>query len=294
MRKIGSITAAIPAYNAERFLGDAIESVFGQTLQCDECIVVDDGSTDTTAEIANSFESIRYIRKQNGGDASARNRAIEEASGDFIAFLDADDIWLPEKLHKQMSLFGSDLSLGMVFGGVELVDEGMRRTKTLVPAPAHSALRNTLIVEKPYITGVGSTAVLPIEVARRIMFDERLAASSDWAFACKVAVNYPVASVNEPVALYRQHDGTQVHRNLSAVERDMHLIWDEMFRDDALPPSLRRYRRRAVANLNLSLAYASYREGHRSRGWKYLARALLRRPDRVAAAFWRRYMGEAS
>ena len=288
------MTAAIPAYNSERFLGEALASVFAQTLPVDECIVIDDGSTDRTAEIAKSFESVRYVWKENGGDASARNRAIEEASGDFIAFLDADDLWRPDKLQKQMDLFSADPSLGMVYAGVELVDVEMRSMRILRPAPAHTALRNTLIVEKPYITGVGSTAVLPIEVARKITFDERLAASSDWAFACNVALSYPVAAVDEPLALYRQHDETQVHRNLLAVERDMYLIWDEVFADRELPQTLRRYRRRAAANLDLSLAYASYGKGRKVQAWRYLGRALVRRPDRVAAAFWRRYMGEVS
>lgn len=294
MKAVGSITVAIPAYNSARFLREALESVFAQTLSFSECILVDDGSTDQTAEVARSFASVRYIWKENGGDASARNRAIQEASGDFIAFLDADDVWRPDKLQKQMTLFATDPSLGMVYAGVELVDVAMRRLGVLRPAPPDTALRNTLVVEKPFITAVGSTAVLPIEVARKVSFDERLAASSDWAFACNVARSYPVAAVDEPLAAYRQHDGMQVHRNLAAVERDMHLIWDEIFADQDLPRNLRRYRRRAAANLDLSLAYSSYRKGDRLRAWRYLGRAFVRRPDRVAGAFWRRYMGEVS
>lgn len=285
------ITAAIPAYNSERFLGEALRSVFAQTLPPDECIVVDDGSTDRTADIAKAFDSVRYVWKENGGDASARNRAIEEASGDFIAFLDADDLWRADKLQRQMELFSRDPSLGMVYAGVELVDIATRHMSVLSPAPSETALRNTLIMEKPYITGVGSTAVLPIEVARKVTFDERLAASSDWAFACNVALNYPVAAVDEPLALYRQHGEPQVHNNLAAVERDTHLVWSELFGSEALPAALRRARRRAAANLDLSLAYSWYRQGDKARAWTYLARAFARRPDRVVAAFWRRYMG---
>lgn len=284
-----SITVAIPAYNSGRFISEALESVFAQTLSVDECIVVDDGSSDESGDIAQSFDSVRYIWKENGGDASARNRAIQEASGDFIAFLDADDVWRADKLEKQMKLFSADPSLGMVYAGVEVVDVGMRRIDVLRPAPGHTALRNTLIVEKPYITGVGSTALVPIDIARKTTFDERLSASSDWAFACNIALNHPVAAVDEPLAFYRQHDDAQVHRNLAAVERDMHLIWNELFEDEFLPGALHRYRRRAAANLDISLAYSFYSRKEKMRAWRYLSRAFIRRPDRVLAAFWRRY-----
>lgn len=285
------VTAAIPAYNCERYLTDALQSVLDQSRPPDEILVVDDGSTDSTPSIARNFSNVRYIRKHNEGDASARNRAIDEAAGDFIAFLDADDLWRKEKLQKQMDLFEVDGSLGMVYSGVEVVDEELRALRVLRPAPPEDAFRNTLLVEKPYITGVGSTAVVRIEVARKVRFDERLRASSDWAFGCFVALHHPVGIVDEPLALYRQHGLPQVHLNIDAVEQDMHLVWKELFSSPLLT-DLRRYRRRAAANLDLSLAYSSYQQGLKSRAWRLLARAILRRPDRVAAAFWRRYMGD--
>lgn len=287
----GGVTVAIPAYNSEKFLEDALESVFTQTHGWSECIVVDDGSTDATPDIARSFERVRYIRKRNGGDASARNLAIEEATGEFIAFLDADDVWLPDKLQIQMKLFDSDPSLGIVYSGVTIVDEDLTPKGVLRAAPPQVALRNTLILEKPYMTGIGSTAVLPTDVARRVRFDERLRASSDWAFACRVAIDHAVASIDRPLVLYRQHRGPQVHHNIEAIERDMNLVWNELFDGRSLPSSLTRYRRRASANLNLSLAASSHKTGDLIGSTRYLMRALLLRPDRVVAAFWRRYLG---
>ena len=291
MSSMRAITAAIPAYNAERYLGEALESVFAQTHPCHECIVVDDGSTDGTEDVARSFSNVRYISQENGGDANARNTAIREATGDFIAFLDSDDVWLPDKLEKQMALFEDRSDLAMAYTGVVVVDPSLKPLDVLRPAPSWLAFRNTLLVEKPYITGVGSTAVVPIQIARQVTFDERLSASADWAFACRVASRHAVAPIDEPLALYRQHEGVQVHRNLDAVERDMHLVWSELFSEDGFPSELRRLRRRAAANLNLSLAYSSYRQGSKVPAWKYLGRAFARRPDRVVAAFWRRYMG---
>lgn len=285
-----SITAAIPAYNAERYLGQAIESVLAQTHPCAEIIVVDDGSSDGTAEVAAAFPGVRYIYQANQGDAGARNRAITEATGDLIAFLDADDVWKPEKLRLQAEMFRSKPSLGMVYTGVEVVDEDLNSLESLVPARGDVALRNTLIVEKPYMTGVGSSGLIRTSIARSIRFDTRLRASADWAFACYAALSHEVDAVQEPLILYRQHAVSQVHRNLDAVERDMTLVWSEIFDHPDLGPELKRLRRRALANLSLSLAASYFKEGDRANFLRYLGRALRLRPDRVTAALWRRYM----
>ena len=285
------VSVVIPAYNAERYLADALESVAAQTRQPEECLVVDDGSTDATATVARSFPFVRYLQKANGGDASARNRGVEEAVGDVVAFLDSDDVWRPGKLEKQMALFETNPSLGMVYCGVEVVDDRLNHLETLRPAPAAVAFRNTLLVEKPYMTGVGSTGVVRTEIASRTRFDERLRASADWAFACRVAFRHEVAPVEEPLALYRQHAASQVHLNLQAVESDMKLTWQEIFSDPLLDHSIKNGRRRALANLHLSLAASHFKRGDRIRFLSQLLRASVTRPDRVVSAFWRRYMG---
>ncbi len=101
-----NITCVIPCYNAERFLRQALESVLAQSLPPTEVIVIDDGSTDGSAEVAASFEGrISYVRQANAGPAAARNRGIELAREEFIAFLDADDVWHCEKLALQAARF---------------------------------------------------------------------------------------------------------------------------------------------------------------------------------------------
>lgn len=284
------ITAAIPAYNAAEYLDQAIESVLKQTHPCDEIIVIDDGSSDRTADVARSFPAVRYIYQDNAGDAAARNRAIREANGDLIAFLDADDVWKPEKIRMQVEMFEARPSLGMVYTGVEVVDEELQPLEILAPATSDVAFRNTLIVEKPYMTGVGSSGLVRTSIARAIEFDPRLGASADWAFACYVALSHEVDAVQEPLIRYRQHSDSQVHRNLQAVEHDMRLVWSEIFDHPDMDPRLRPLQRRALANLSLSLAASYFKRGDRSDFLRYLARALLLRPDRVTAALWRRYM----
>jgi glycosyltransferase involved in cell wall biosynthesis len=104
-----SVSVVIPAYNAVGYLKGAVDSVLAQTYPVHEIIVVDDGSADSTFEIASRLPSpVRAIRKANGGPASARNTGVREATGDWIAFLDADDAWIPGKLERQLALVEPD------------------------------------------------------------------------------------------------------------------------------------------------------------------------------------------
>lgn len=115
-----SISVIIPVYNCEKYLAEAIESVLAQTYQPIEVIVVDDGSTDESAAVAKSFgSSVGYYFQENSGLAATRNHGIELAQGDFLAFIDADDIWLEHKLSLQMAAFETDQKLDMVFGLVQ-------------------------------------------------------------------------------------------------------------------------------------------------------------------------------
>ena len=113
------VSVVVPAYNSERYLGEALRSVLSQTRAPSELIMVDDGSSDGTASVARSFgDDVRYVRQPNGGIGSARNRGVELASGEHIAFLDADDLWEPGKLQRQLAALEEGPQLDMVFGHV--------------------------------------------------------------------------------------------------------------------------------------------------------------------------------
>ncbi|MHC5139531.1 MAG: glycosyltransferase family 2 protein, partial [Planctomycetota bacterium] len=98
-----TISAVIPAYNAAKYIARSIDSVLAQTHPVDEIVIVDDGSTDNTAAIIKDYgDKVRYIHQPNAGVSAARNTGIEAATGNWIAFLDADDEWLPEKIKRQV------------------------------------------------------------------------------------------------------------------------------------------------------------------------------------------------
>jgi len=132
-----TISVIIPVYNTEKYLAQAIKSVLDQTVQPDEIIVVDDGSTDKSVEVARQFlPKVKIITQQNKGAGTARNVGIKEASGAYLAFLDADDLWVENKLEQQLSYLENHPETDMVFGIVaqfvspELSAEHQSKLKT--------------------------------------------------------------------------------------------------------------------------------------------------------------------
>lgn len=119
MKKNESISVIIPVYNGERYIAEAVGSVLAQDYPRIEIVAVDDGSTDRTAELLRSYANVHYVCQSRLGASAARNNGVRCSSGDWLAFLDADDLWTPGKLKVQKDALRSDPSLDMVFGYVE-------------------------------------------------------------------------------------------------------------------------------------------------------------------------------
>jgi glycosyltransferase involved in cell wall biosynthesis len=118
--KIADISVIIPVFNSERYLAEAIESVLGQTMGVREILVIDDGSTDASGEVVGRFpEPVRYYRQEHGGAVRARNHGVRLSQGAMVAFLDADDVWMPQKIELQLGAFSRQPQLDFVLGGVE-------------------------------------------------------------------------------------------------------------------------------------------------------------------------------
>jgi teichuronic acid biosynthesis glycosyltransferase TuaG len=139
-----TVSVIIPAYNAEAFLARAIRSVEAQTFRDFELLVVDDGSTDGTAEVAQGFSSVRYVRGSHGGEAPARNRGLEEATGELVAFVDADDEWLPEKLARQV-FFMQRLGSSFSYTDSYVVQDRHRVRYSTLARPRHGEILLPLI-----------------------------------------------------------------------------------------------------------------------------------------------------
>src|SRR5438034_9298591 len=130
---MNTVSVIIPTYNYARYLAAAIESALAQTYAPLEIIVVDDGSTDDTLRILGAYGNrLRVLRQANQGAGAARNAGIAAARGEYVAFLDSDDLWHPRKLELQLARFASDPDLGLVHCGVEVLDEQGRTTGFLL------------------------------------------------------------------------------------------------------------------------------------------------------------------
>lgn len=155
MSRTPDVSCVIPAYQAERFLAEAIDSVLGQTHQSLELIVVDDGSTDRTAAVAESYgDRLRLIRQANGGYHSARNAGVEAARAPWVAFLDADDVWLPVKLERQLACFAARPTTDLCvthfqnFWAPELADEAERYRDHPLGGPLSGYIAQTLLARR--------------------------------------------------------------------------------------------------------------------------------------------------
>jgi len=154
------VTAIVPVHNGERYLTAALESVLAQRYRPVELIVVDDGSTDRSGQVARSYPGVRYHRQPNRGAGVAKNTAVDLATGAYFAFLDSDDLWTEYKLERQMEALDADGSLDLVFGHVqqfvspELPDA--LRTRFKCPSgPVPGRLPATMLVRRASFFRVG-------------------------------------------------------------------------------------------------------------------------------------------
>lgn len=155
------ISVVIPVYNGARYLSESIQSICDQTFPATDIIVVDDGSDDDTAKVAAGWsDRVRYQRISHGGAARARNHGVSLVETDIVAFLDSDDVWLPEKLELQMAALSREAEPAMVFGHIQqfvsgdLTPEEAAQLK-FDPAPLPGLALSTLVIRKSDFDRVG-------------------------------------------------------------------------------------------------------------------------------------------
>jgi glycosyltransferase involved in cell wall biosynthesis len=197
-----TISVIIPSYNCAAFLPETIESVLRQTYSDFEIVLVDDGSTDRTADIVRPYLSrVTYIHQQNKGLPGARNTGIRAAQGEFIALLDADDTWVPNKLERQMPRF-ADADVGIVYSDFSVrYSDGRFKPSYLVERPLAS---EGLVLEK-YIQSrflFPSTMILRRACFEEFGgFDEEMLAAEDIELFTRICSRWKVALVNEPLVI---------------------------------------------------------------------------------------------
>jgi len=205
-----AVSVVIPAYNAAWCVRRAVDSVLAQTSSDFELIVVDDGSTDDTAAVLNIYgDRLRIVRKPNGGLSSARNAGIDAARGRYVAFLDADDWWLPEKLERQVALMEADPAL--VFCSTAARIESPEGEQLGEWACAHSPLPTleAIFATNAHVAGSGSAVLARRDAfARSGGFDETLRSLEDIDMWMRLAAIGGYACVPQALAVILKRPGS--------------------------------------------------------------------------------------
>lgn len=274
------VTVVIPCYNHAHYLPEALNSVLAQTFTDWEAIIVDDGSTDNTLDVAIQFTDarIRYVYQENQGLSAARNTGIRQANGQYLAFLDADDEWEPEFLTQCLAVLQQNNSLGFVYSRTCFVNpEGEK-----LPKLGGQALSGQQFRER--ILAGGFFPVHAAVVRRSVLdatgeFDTSLTSVEDWDLWLRISKMYPVQGIEAPLARYRVYPGSmstnaeRMHRNRMAVltkqfgppEGDL-AQWDSE-------------KRRAYGYAYRQAAFGHIMQAEVDKGWAYLAQAVAIYPQ---------------
>jgi|SRR5579859_5860201 len=278
-----TVSVVIPAYNAAKWIASTLDSVLAQDFQDFEVIVVNDGSTDLTASILANYTRINCLHKTNGGLGSARNAGIRAAQGEYIAFVDADDLWLPSKLTLQVQLleqtqlawaycdgyiFDSDTgTVSSVFGRTRRFHSGdilcQLFIENFIPSP-------TPLIRRNVFDEVG-------------LFDqtEVVHMREDWDLWLRIAARYPVALVNRPLVCYRRHAGSNTAREhpLAVLRSQVAVIENAAARE---PRRLGPLKDRALARHYFDTARTLASQGNWATARGMFAQAIRLQPLQVA------------
>lgn len=279
-----TVSAVIPVHNGERYIECAIRSALAQTHAVCECIVVDDGSDDATARIVATFgDAVTYVRHPTRlGVSAARNEGMLQASGEFIAYLDHDDEWLPAKLERQLAAV-AESGAALALCAVQVVDAAGEEVavKRLDPMPT---LVEGMVMFTAQLVSCSSAGLIRRDALKTMGgFDERLSMSADWDLLMRMLLERSVVYVDEPLVRYRVH-GSNMSGDVSLLERDMRRALQRAFAHPHMPDAVFDEKRAAYGRLYRMLT-GSYRDAHKYRD---AARTLA-----CASFYDRSVLGEA-
>lgn len=246
----GTVSVIIPTYNRKEIVGDAIDSALAQTYDDIEVIVVDDGSNDGTEELIGQHgPRVDYYQlSTNRGANAARNIGVEQSSGEFIAFLDADDLWKPEKIERQVDvLIEAGDECGLVHTGIEITDFRGEQIDQRVPPQIDNVEKRLLLGN---FVGTFSCSLLQRDIFHKVgLLDEGLPSWQDWEFYLRVAEEFDFIGVPDTLTTKRAGRGDQISRNIDPLVNETYpLFWSIISeRADRYGPL---FRRRALAMLN--------------------------------------------
>jgi glycosyltransferase involved in cell wall biosynthesis len=265
------VSVIIPCYNSELFLSEALESVLGQNFEDFEVVTIDDGSTDGTRAVLNRFSDSCLIKmfQGNQGVGKARNAAIARSTAEYLAFLDSDDVWEPDKLAQQVAFLDAHLSVALVYSDCFVIDSSGTILKKFSD---DFRLQRGMIFEKLLQENF---VPLSTVVMRRAVFDDvgpflPYSIVEDYDLFLRCAARYPFGFLPQPLARYRRHP-SNITRNLRLAVAELNCVYDDLLRRE--PPLRDSVLRAKGWNLYLIGKTALY-DGSRSDALSFLAQSV--------------------
>ncbi len=277
------VSVIVPCHNGARFLAEAIESALAQTHPAIETIVVDDGSLDDTPAILERYAGrVRVLHQQNRGPSAARNAALAVAYGEYVAFLDADDRFRPEKIARQAGILDTRPDIGLVYGGWRFIDEEGRSLPGEGRPRGEGDMLPALLLGNPIhpLAAVVRRAL----VAEVGGFEESLRGCEEWDLFLRLSRRgMRWASLDAPLAEYRLHPA-QSHGQTRMMLASAVRVLERFFADPELPPGLRAMAGRAFQAAYLRGAAECYRAGLVADGDGAFHAAARARPEFLGEA----------
>ena len=253
------VSVIMPVYNRQHLVAASADSVLRQTYTNVELIMINDGSTDGTAQVLNDYAArypgrVQVVHQQNTGQVVARNNGIAVAKGRFIAFLDSDDTWSQDKLEKQMPLFVD--GVGLVYAGIyEVASDGRILREVRPSSDMRGDIYHRLLVQNA-MTG-GSVVVIREALERVGLFDPELRAAENWDLWIRIAKEFHVDFFADPLVCYLKHEG-----NMSADSKFMSQASEQVYAkhlsDVDSDPKLKKARAHAYAYLHYCAGVAAF------------------------------------
>lgn len=272
------VSVVIPTYNRARYIGETVESVLAQTYDNIEIIVVDDGSTDDTRRVLKPYqEHIIYIYQENQGPSVARNTGIMKSTGPYIAFLDSDDLWMPEKLEIQVAYLNEHPEVGLVHCDFLLQVENPNGP-VLKKWPYANNWPSGYVLPFMFVQSmIGTSSVVTrrecFDVAG--LFDPRFFGPEDYHLWLRIARHYPITYLDKPLSIYRHH-GENLTTNRVGLKREILSVVESFVQEN---PGLEEeigvdVVRRGLFDRHYALAYVLYDEGDYKESRPYFAHCI--------------------
>ena len=279
-----TVSVVIPVYNRERFIGETIRSVLDQSFQDFELIAVDDGCTDGSRRVLESFgDRVRVLEhpgRENRGQSAALNLGIRHARGRYLGLLDSDDLWLPRKLESQVAYLEANPAIGLVYGNGRAIDaDGHDLYNIYEPGHHENSEPNRVLVDCYFL--VPNNSLVRRSVFEQAgVFDESLRAAQDHDMAIRIAEVTRLAYIDEPVFCYRRHPDSISRKRADVRWRNGFLILDKARARYPYPRSVV-WRRRAVLHFRLGQCFMESRSPLRA--LRHLVAAFMFDPVRSLA-----------